>query len=506
VASSGRPAASLGPVPRPWGLWHLAALGFAGSACVLVGVHLPGSPFVAAGRSPWILGSSPPAGRGTEGAAQFLGIVLVYAGIAVLLGAWLETLRTVRAQPPAGTRALLPVLGAWTAPLVLAPPLFSRDVYSYAAQGDLVARGIDPDLRAPAVLGPGPFTRAVDPLWLHATAPYGPAWERLAGGVVRLAGGSVAGSAAGFRVVALAGIALLAWAVPDLARSVGADDPGAFTLALLNPLTLLVLVGGAHNDALMLGLAATACALGARGHVVAAVVVCGLAAEIKVPALLVAVIVGWAWWGGPGTARRAARAAAATLGAVGVMAAAGLACRLGWRWVGALFGSGRVVSWLDPATAAGLALHDLARALGDTGGAGPFVTAARLAGLALATLVTLRLVGRVDRIGPVRALGWSLLAFALLGPVVWPWYETWGIAFLAVGAHRAALRTVVLLSALGCVADVTAPGLLVSAPPALVVAGWVAVAGAAAWYLVARRPWSHDEAVGRLASRPVRAA
>jgi hypothetical protein len=60
----------------------------------------------------------------------------------------------------------------------------------------------------------------------------------------------------------------------------------------------------------------------------------------------------------------------------------------------------------------------------------------------------------VDQLGFPRALGWSLLAVVLLGPIVWPWYETWGIAFLAVAADRWSRRWTVLLSVVACFATV----------------------------------------------------
>ena len=53
----------------------------------------------------------------------------------------------------------------------------------------------------------------------------------------------------------MAGVALMAYCIPKLARSFGKDPGPAFVLAVLNPLTLLALVGGAHNDALMVALA-----------------------------------------------------------------------------------------------------------------------------------------------------------------------------------------------------------------------------------------------------------
>ena len=65
------------------------------------------------------------------------------------LGAWFETIRATRAGSRTELRQLLLVLLAWAAPILLAPPLFSRDVYSYAAQGQMVSKGLDPYLHGP---------------------------------------------------------------------------------------------------------------------------------------------------------------------------------------------------------------------------------------------------------------------------------------------------------------------------------------------------------------------
>ena len=70
--------------------------------------------------------------------------------------------------------------------------------------------------------------------------------------------------------------------------------------------------------------------------------------------------------------------------------------------------------------------------------------------LALAGALAVVLLLRSNRIGPFFALGWSMLALALLGPDVWPWYETWGIVLLAVVAERRTLWIVIALSAEAC--------------------------------------------------------
>jgi hypothetical protein len=462
----------------------LGAAGAVGSCCILLGVLRPGSPFVAQGGSSWFWTSAAvPAGR-PESTGQFLGIMLVYLGIALLLAAWLETIRATGVGPRIEPRQLLLMLVAWAAPILLAPPLFSRDVYSYAAQGQMVSKGLNPYLHGPSALGgglgggSGSFLTLVDPLWRHATAPYGPAWERLSGWVVQLSGHRVVWAVVGFRLVAVIGLALVAWGVPALARTVGRDDTKAFAVAVLNPLMLLVVFGGEHNDALMLGLLVLGCVLAARRHPLAGLACCALAAEVKAPALLAVLFIGWAWWGqGQDRKRRLAKTLLAACLTLAVMAVIGAAVDLSWRWVGALLGAGTVVSWLDPVTAIGLALARLAHGAGYHGGQNAFVRASRAIGLAAAAAISLRLLirqpGPEQKPGPVRALGWSIFAFVMLGPVIWPWYYAWAFVFLAVVADGWTLRVVVALSAIACFATMPAPRLLTSAPAPDLAIGWL---------------------------------
>jgi hypothetical protein len=470
----------------------LGAVGAVGSCCVLFGVLRPGSPFVARGPSSWFWTSpATPAGLPETG-GQFLGIMLVYLGIALLLGAWFETIRATRAGSGMDLGRLRLVLLAWAGPIVLAPPLFSRDVYSYAAQGQVVSKGLDPYVQAPSVLGSGRFLALVDPLWRHATASYGPAWERLSGWVVQLSGHHVLWAVAGFRLVAVIGLAFLAWGVPALARATGRDGAVAFALAVLNPLVLLVLLGGSHNDLLMLGLLVLACSLAARRHPLAGLACCALAAEVKAPAVVAAIFIGWAWWGaGQGLRQRFAKTLLAVCLTVAVMAAIGASLGMSWRWIGNLLGSGTVVSWLDPVTAVGLALARVAHALGYHGGSGPFVDGARAIGLGIAAAVSVRLLTSA-RLQPVQALGWSLFAFVLLGPIIWPWYDAWAFVFLAVTAEGGTLGLVVVLSAAACFADVPSPRLLISAPASDTVTGWAVLAALVLAYAAGGRRLAGD--------------
>jgi hypothetical protein len=457
--------------------------GLLGSLSVLLGL-LAGSPFSVRAPGAWFFattGGARPAGTG------FLGVMLVDAGIVLMLGAWFEVVRTVRRQPSVPMPRLVAILVAWVAPVLVMPPLFSRDVYSYAAQGAMVQRDLDPYVHTPSALGGGPFLDLVDPLWRHAPAPYGPAWERLSGVIVGLSSHNVAMAVAGFRLVALMGLALIAWGVSSLARSIGRPGSVAFALGPLNPLVLLVLVGGDHNDALMLGLLVAGCALARRRHALAGLVLCALAAQVKLPALIGAVFIGWWWHDATGSWRqRIPRVVAAVAIVVVLMGVISEVSNLGWHWLTGLANPGTVVSWLDPATALGLAMSHAASALGAGGHTAGLVEISRGTGLGLAAVLSVGLLLRSRRQGEVAALGWSLLLLAVLGPVVWPWYETWGFVVLAVVAEGWTLRLVLALSAVACFADMPPMRSLGAPDPVLTVICWTVLVGAVATYLAAR--------------------
>ncbi len=478
----------------PLGLSALA--GFVGELCILAGASQPGSPFTLTGPGAWFFGNGAHVTVGvTTTNARFLAVMLVYVGIALMLGAWYEVVRSTRASTAVPLTSLAAIFVAWGIPILVMPPLFSRDVYYYAAQGEMVSRGMNPYNHGPGILGSSSFLRLVDPLWAHSVAPYGPVWERVSGWIVALSHHDVLAAVVGFRLIALLGVTIVGVAVPVLARGVGRDASVGFALAVLNPLVLLVLVGGAHNDALMLGLLVAGCAMARKGHVLAGLTMCALAAEVKIPALIGIAFIGW-WWAGEGARwpRRTARLAAAAGFGVGVMAGISALSSLGWRWISILSTPGSVVSWLDPATGVGLALAHVASALGLGGHAMTFVDGARAVMLGLAAVIAVVLLVRSHE-GDPGPIGWSLLIFVALGPAAWPWYDTWGLVFLAAVAEGWLLGLVFVLSAVACVVDVPRPRVLISGDPVLITITWTAFALALCLYVLTRvRPMTTVDA------------
>ncbi|MGH7990958.1 MAG: polyprenol phosphomannose-dependent alpha 1,6 mannosyltransferase MptB, partial [Limisphaerales bacterium] len=114
------------------------------------------------------------------------------------------------------------------------------------------------------------------------------------------------------------------------------------------------------------------------------------------------------------------------------------------------------------------------------------LTLARGTGLLLAGAIGLRLLLRSDEIGPLRALGWSLVAVVVLSPVVQPWYACWGFVFLAPIAEGRVRSVVVWCSGVACFVGLpgghvlvnelaASPGLTAAAAAVLVVAAAVVV-------------------------------
>ena len=401
-----------------------------------------------------------------------LAIAVTYAGIVLMVLAWLWVAKMLRyhgAVAPAPTIAQLArTTATWAVPLALAPPLFSRDVYSYLAQSAELARGIDPYVFGPAGgLGiEDPLVRSIPTIWRDTPAPYGPLFLMMGRGITALTGCDVAQGVYAHRVLALCGVALIIWALPRLARRCDLDAGLVLWLGAVNPLVLFHLVSGIHNEGLMIGpmLAGVELALRAldRGpqflrdpRFVLGAVVVSLAAAVKLPALLALGFVGMAAARRRGGRVRDVAVVAAVLSAVAVavFVVLGVGSGLGFGWTGTLGTANVIRSWMSLATDLG----QLSGQLGILAGLGDHtdtvLTITRGLGGLVAALLCLRLLLLVlrGRLDPVTGLGVGLGAVVLLGPVVHPWYLLWAAIPLAATRgmprhRRAALAASALLA------------------------------------------------------------
>jgi len=371
----------------------------------------------------------PPDSSLLAGALFLGGLVLMWIGWVGLVG------RSER-MPGSPTRRLavvLVVLGLWVVPPMLGTPLLSNDAYSYAAQGEMATQGIDPTAVGPYALHRGPFLNAVDPVWRDAPAPYGPVAIQLQALSAEATGHDPAGTVWMMRVLAVLGVAMTVAGVVVIARQHRVPPATAVVTAAAGPLVLLHMVGGSHNDALMMGLLTLAmAAFGAKRRVVAVIGVAA-ALAVKLPAAAGLGFIGWNWSGRPDTPVRSriVSAALVTGAAAVVVAVASRVVGIGFGWVTALSATGSITSTFSVSTKLGLVASDVSSLVGLGISEDTWVSAFRLAGLLAAVAISAWLLINSPRIGTVRALGLAMVATVLLGPVVWPWYLPAGLALVA---------------------------------------------------------------------------
>ena len=232
------------------------------------------------------------------GHGRNLGLALYWVGIFLLAAAWVLAGRTIirpqltNPRPKGGLRDIQRILFAWVTPLVFAGPLASRDVYSYLMQGAMVRDGFNPYTEGAAV-NPGPFLLEVSQDWRNTTTPYGPLHLWIGELVTGLVGDNVAAGVAAYKVLSLLGFITIAWSIPRIASKLGADPAVALWLGVANPVIILHLIGGMHNESLMVGLVSIGLLAALNRHFHAALILVGAAVAMKATAVIAAPFIVW---------------------------------------------------------------------------------------------------------------------------------------------------------------------------------------------------------------------
>ncbi len=367
-----------------------------------------------------------------------LSSVLLWSGVAVMLLAWLGLGRRV-IEGRATEYAMVATTGFWLAPLLLSVPVFSRDTYSYLAQGALLRDGFDPYLVGP-VENPNSLLDDVSPIWSATTAPYGPGFILIAKFVTMLVGDNVVAGTMLLRLCMLPGLVLLIWAAPRVARHVGGNGPAALFICALNPLVIIHLMGGVHNEMLMVGLMLAGIALTLDRHHFAGISVVALAAAVKATAGLALPFLGWVWMRHLRDRRgyRAPWAFAVVAAATGLIVIAvfmllSTLAGVGLGWLTALLaGNVKIINWLTVPTATANVIH----AVG-----GAFFSVNFYAVLHFTRIVGVLLIAvslpvlwwrsRSDDRAAVRGIALAMLIVVLFVPAALPWYYTWPLAAAA---------------------------------------------------------------------------
>jgi alpha-1,6-mannosyltransferase len=435
-----------------------AITGLLGTALISLAASLPGSPFSFKVSGAWFFGvPSPSQGAGIAQARAFLlllELAVGFAGIVLICRSWLAIQHDLALKGEAPLRWLGLILAGWSVPLLIAPPMFSDDIYSYAAQGEMVSHHINPYLYGPGVLGATPFSNLAQGFWISTPSPYGPFFDGIDGDIVRLTGHRALPSIVILRLLSVLGVILMAVFVPSLARSYGRNPSMAFSLGVLNPLVLLFFISSGHNDALMIGLLVTGLSLSRRGYFTAAIILCSLAGAVKVPGLLGVFAVAWTFEGTDSPWRRLGSVAKACVISIATLELLSVLFGLGWGWVRTLGASDTVTTWITPVELAAKVVPHLHVP------AVPFLDVAHVMGPVLAVAIGLWALRRLPDIGLPRAMGIALMAIVLLGPTVQPWYLLWSVPILAITAGPRTARVIEGLSVTVCLLGVIGLGQL----------------------------------------------
>ncbi len=408
---------------------------------------------------------------------QTVSLTMTTTGAVMMALAWLMLGRFALGNRRMSRGDLDRTLLLWILPLLIAPPMYSKDVYSYLAQSQISRLGLDPYRVGPAD-GLGldhVFTLSVPSLWRETPAPYGPLFLWIGREISALTGENIVAAVLCHRLVVLLGVGLIVWAVPRLARRCGVAEVSALWLGAANPLLIMHLVAGIHNEAPMLGLmlAGTEFALRgvdatrpliprpwpqARGHwvdwaplsmLMLGAILITLSSQVKLPSLLALGFVTMALarrWGGNLRALLLVGGLMAGV-SLAVMAAVGSASGLGFGWIFTLGTANVVRSWMSPPTLIALGTGQVGILLGLGDHTTAILSLTRGIGVLIIAVMVIWLLMAVlrGRLHPVGGLGVALGVTVLLFPVVQPWYLLWAIIPLAAWATRPGFRMAVII-------------------------------------------------------------
>ena len=214
--------------------------------------------------------------------------VLVVAFVILLTSAFALfalALREAKKQPQ---RALLPA--AWAVGfailLVPTPPIASQDIYSYAAYGRMAAFYYEnPYLSGPSKVAQDSTANFVGRMWWDMPSVYGPVMQGIAWACARVLGG-LGILIIGLKAVAAFFFALSLWLLIRCAQKLSRAATVAVVAVGWNPLVLIHIVGGGHNDILVAAALLGGLLLFLEGHRLLAGVVVTLGSLVKVTALV----------------------------------------------------------------------------------------------------------------------------------------------------------------------------------------------------------------------------
>lgn len=377
-----------------------------------------------------------------------LGRISIVIAAGILISQWLVLGSNIR-KGVENTQLQWHLFFMWIAPLLLAPSIFSRDVYSYIAQGRLVLAGFNPYVDGVSVV-PGWFHLGVDPLWATTPTPYGQIWIAVESLVVAMSPESPYWSLVLFRLVSLLAVVVMVLGILKIARHFEVSPSLALWLSLCNPLTIFHLIGAAHNDSLMLAFLIWAFYFAIKKKVPIAILFVIAAALVKPIALLALAVV--VLEPQLSISKKIMRWLIAALSALLVMVVLGLISTFGLDWIQALVTPGEVLTLLSPSSTVGYILGLIFETLG-IASIETLLAIVRILVFASALVVIsiYLLFTKGENIMRVGAYVFALIVIA--SPVIQPWYVLWVLLLIApIGIRNVLHLRIVVFSTVFLVA------------------------------------------------------
>jgi hypothetical protein len=362
-----------------------------------------------------------------EGLHMSIGAGSFQAWTLIMCASYLIVLLAVRTLPMG---ALVSAILAAHAILLLGPPLISQDVFGYMGFARLGAlHGLDPYTHVAAQAPNDEVLPFVG--WPFKHSPYGPLFTLVSYATAPL---GLAGALWAFKALAVASSLGAVALVGRAAGRLGHSRRFAIAFVGLNPVLLVLAVGGAHNDTLILLTLAASLALTAgaspRMRAAAATLVAGVGIKVTAGLVLPFLVLS-----SPRTRERLRALAGAAIG-LALLAAVGL-IGFGAHALGFLGAVGEQQQLV--------AVHSVPAETARLVGLSGTPTWWRNVFAALFAAVLALALWRTARGADWRvAAGWSTLALLLSTAWLLPWYAIWALPLAAVSGDRR-LRAAALL-------------------------------------------------------------
>jgi alpha-1,6-mannosyltransferase len=366
-----------------------------------------------------------------------IGLGGVIAALVLMFVSYAVALRATREL---STRSVLISIAVLNLLVLLAPPLFSTDLFSYIAYGKLGATyGINPYLYGPSAMW------VLDPLypyigmqWVTTPTAYGPLFTAISYPLSAL---SIPANVLAYKAMAAISSVVIVGVVWRAAQLRGVDPKQAVVLVGLNPVIIVYGVGGGHNDLLMLAILVLGlyALLRERRRASGAMIITAMAIKLTAGVLLPFALARGGARRETGGDRRPVLVGAA----LAALVFGGLAV--------ALFGTGplHLVGTLHSIQDRG-GPHGIPGFILTAIGLGQFTGVAGLvmdAGLlgAIGWLVYRVWIGELDWI---TGAGWATVGLLVTASLLMPWYIVWVLPLAALSKDRRLWAAAILLTGL----------------------------------------------------------